>query len=66
MQYLIYMVRLIYINKLKHFLKKIDTIILVDKVKVINTKKGDQMSFITGSDETASMEYTLFPKVYNV
>lgn len=36
-----------------YFSKKIDTLILVDKVKVIDTKKGDRMSFITGSDETA-------------
>ena len=49
----------------KHFSKKIDTIILVDKIKTINTKKGDRMAFISGSDETSSMEYTLFPKVYN-
>lgn len=48
-----------------YFSKKIDTLILVDKVKVIDTKKGDKMSFITGSDETATMDYTLFPKVYN-
>ncbi len=48
-----------------YFSKKIDTIILVDKIKVINTKKGDRMAFITGSDETAAMEYTLFPKIYN-
>ena len=48
-----------------YFSKKIDTLILVDKVKAIDTKKGDRMSFITGSDETATMDYTLFPKVYN-
>lgn len=48
-----------------YFSKKIDTLILVDKVKVIDTKKGDRMSFITGSDETTTMDYTLFPKVYN-
>ena len=49
----------------KYFLKKIDTLILVDKIKSINTKKGDKMAFITGSDETATMEFTLFPKIYN-
>lgn len=48
----------------KYFSKKIDTLILVDKIKVIDTKKGDKMSFITGSDETDTMDYTLFPKVY--
>ena len=50
----------------KHFSKQVDTLILVDKIKVINTKKGDKMAFITGSDETGVMEYTLFPKVYNL
>ena len=46
-----------------HFNKQVDTLILVDKIKNINTKKGDKMAFLTGSDETGSMEYTLFPKV---
>lgn len=50
----------------KNFGRQIDTLILVDKIKTINTKKGDKMAFITGSDETATMEYTLFPKVYNM
>ena len=48
----------------KNFNKSIDTIILVDKVKVINTKKGDKMAFVTGSDETATAEFVLFPKIY--
>jgi len=47
-----------------YFSKKIDTLILVDKIKSITTKNGDKMAFLTGSDETASMEYTIFPKVY--
>lgn len=47
-----------------NFSKTIDTLILVDKIKTITTKKGDKMSFITGSDSTATMEYTLFPKIY--
>ena len=46
-----------------NFNKTVDTLILVDKIKTINTKKGDKMAFLTGSDETGSMEYTLFPKV---
>ena len=50
----------------KNFGKKVDTLILVDKIKTINTKKGDKMAFITGSDETSTMDYTLFPKVYNL
>ena len=47
----------------KHFDKTIDTLLLVEKIKVIDTKKGDKMAFITGSDETGSMEFVLFPKV---
>ena len=47
-----------------YFDKKIDTLILVEKVKIINTKKGDKMAFVTGSDETASFEFTLFPSVF--
>ena len=49
-----------------YFSKRIDSLILVDKIKVINTKKGDKMAFITGSDETGTMDFTLFPKVYRL
>lgn len=49
----------------KYFSKKVDTLILVDKIKIINTKNGEKMAFLTGSDETTTMEYTLFPKAYN-
>ena len=48
----------------KYFDKQIDTLILVEKIKIIDTKKGDKMAFITGSDETCSKEFILFPKVY--
>ncbi len=49
----------------RNFYKKVDTLILVDKIKVITTKDGERMAFLTGSDETATMEYTLFPGVYD-
>ena len=58
-----YCIQLIDIDK--YFNKKVDVLILVDKIKVINTKKGDKMAFITGSDETTSKEFTVFPKVFN-
>ena len=48
----------------KYFNKQVDCLLLVDKIKVINTKKGDKMAFVTGSDETGSSEFTLFPKVF--
>jgi DNA polymerase-3 subunit alpha len=47
-----------------YFGKQIDTLILVEKVKVINTKKGDKMAFIVGSDETGSREFTIFPSQF--
>lgn len=56
----------IQLNLVENYLnKQIDTLILVDKIKIINTKKGDKMAFLTGSDETKTVEYTLFPKTYN-
>ena len=55
------------LNEVQNYLnKRIDTLILVDKIKVINTKKGDKMAFISGSDETDTVEYTLFPKIFNM
>lgn len=37
---------------------------MIEKVKVIKTKKGEDMAFVSGSDETKMMDFTLFPKVY--
>ena len=47
-----------------NFNKVIDCIILVEKIKTINTKKGDKMMFINGSDEIMQREFTIFPKNY--
>ncbi len=53
------------LNKIEEYYDKtIDTLVLVEKVKTIVTKKGDNMSFITGSDSTATQEFTLFPKQF--
>ena len=53
------------LNKVEeHFDKTVDVLIVVDKIKVINTKKGDKMAFLSGSDETSSFEFTLFPKIF--
>ena len=49
----------------KYYNKIIDTLLLVEKIKIINTKKGDKMAFITGSDTTGSKEFIVFPKVLN-
>ena len=48
----------------QYFNKTIDLLCLVEKVKVIETKKKDKMAFLTGSDDTGLIDFTLFPKVY--
>lgn len=53
------------LNEVEHnFNKIIDTVILVERIKVIDTKKGDKMAFISGSDETTMMDFTMFPKTF--
>ena len=47
-----------------YFNKRVNMIILVEKVKVIETKKHDKMAFVVGSDETSNRDFTIFPKVY--
>lgn len=47
-----------------YFDKTINTIIYVDNIKEILTKKGDKMCFITGSDEIFNIDLILFPMVY--
>ena len=47
-----------------YFDKIIDIIVYVDRVKEIETKKGEKMAFITGSDEIHSIDIALFPKTY--
>ena len=45
--------------------KQVDILLLVEKVKVINTKNNMKMAFITGSDEYSKQEVVLFPNIYN-
>ncbi len=47
-----------------YYEKTIDVLVMIEKIKDITTKKGDKMAFLTGSDETGSMEFILFPKIY--
>ncbi|MBS9335969.1 DNA polymerase III subunit alpha [Fructobacillus papyrifericola] len=37
---------------------------LIKQVKVIKTKKGDQMAFLSVSDMTGTVDVTVFPKLY--
>lgn len=59
--------KIVPLNEIKnYFNKEIDTIVLVEKVKVITTKKQEEMSFVTGSDETMMIDFTLFPRIYRL
>ena len=49
----------------KYFDKLVTTIVLVENIKEITTKKGDKMAFVSCSDETGSVDYTFFPKIWN-
>jgi DNA polymerase-3 subunit alpha len=40
--------------------------VLVDKVRVIKTKKGELMAFLSISDESGEIEAVVFPKVYEM
>lgn len=52
-------------NIKNYFNKKIKTVILVEKIKSLKTKKGDNMAFLTGSDDTGNIEFVIFPNCYN-
>ena len=49
----------------KYFNKTIDMLALIDKIKVIETKNHEKMAFIYGSDESTTMDFTMFPDVYS-
>lgn len=53
------------VNIAEYYNRNITTVILVDNLKVIKTKKDKDMAFLTGSDETTSSEFVLFDNVVN-
>lgn len=50
----------------KYFDKNIKTVILVERISSIKTKKNEDMSFIDGSDETGNISAVVFPKKNNL
>ena len=42
----------------------VDTILLINRINKIKTKKNEDMLFLTGSDETGDIEMVIFPKTY--
>ena len=53
-------------NIKQFFDKRVKCVVLLEKVRTIKTKKGDNMAFITASDETGNGEFVLFPSGYNL
>lgn len=51
-------------NVKSYFGKVIDTMVLVERVKKIKDKNGNDMVFVTGSDDVSVLEYIIFSKVY--
>ena len=47
-----------------YFDKTITTVVLVENVKTIDTKKKDKMAFLTVSDEFRKVDAVLFPRAY--
>ena len=48
----------------KYFDKDIMISVIVDRIKTINTKKNEEMSFLYCSDEFDSVEVILFPEIH--
>ena len=47
-----------------YFDKNIHLIVMIDSVRIIETKNGDTMCFINGSDESGTIDMVLFPNVF--
>ena len=46
-----------------HFDKVIDTVVMVDRIKTIDTKNNKNMRFLTCSDELDSIDVIMFPDI---
>lgn len=52
-----------YISELEVGMKT-NILVYIKNIRVITTKKGDDMAFITGSDQSGELDITLFPSEY--
>ncbi len=48
-----------------YFDKVLDIVVYVDRIRVVDTKNGDKMCFVSGSDEVSSIDIVFFPKLYD-
>ncbi len=46
--------------------KKIKTVVLIERINRIKTKKGEDMAFFHASDETSNCDFTVFPQKYSL
>ena len=54
------------LSQLRNFFNKfVKTVVIINNVKEIRTKKGDRMCFLTGSDETGTIEFVVFSNNIN-
>ena len=53
-------------NMVKFFDKYVDLVVIIGNVRKIKTKKGEDMGFISASDETGSCDFIVFPKNNNL
>ncbi len=52
------------LHNITHFFDKyVETVVIINSIRKIKTKKGDDMGFIVGSDETDTVDFIVFPKV---
>ena len=58
--------KVINLNDLKiYYNKVVDTIVLVEKIKLHTDKNNNKMAFISGSDEISSCDYVIFSEVFS-
>ena len=46
----------------KYFDKYVNLVVIIGSIRKIKTKKGEDMGFISGSDETDTADFIIFPK----
>ena len=50
-------------NIRNYFDKYVTSVVIIDSIRKIKTKKAEDMGFIAGSDETGTGDFIVFPKV---
>ena len=48
-----------------YLFKNVKCVILIERITKLKTKKGDDMAFLSGSDDTGVSDFTVFPKNFD-